>query len=265
MSKRESSQITADLDTRIQTNQVFGDNDLDEWLLSQLNPKRGERILDAGCGTGNHLIKLAQRTAVDDSCMGFDLSEQSVQQAAEKARKAGVRIKFVVGNLDELDALGIANESFDTVTSNYALYYAENAAKTLSVLAQKIKASGRMAIMGPHADNNKQWFEFLRGFMTIPSSIERISGKFMEEVVVPFANEHFESVRVAEFVNNIRIPTYEDLKRYWVSNVYFKEEFDGGFEEHARRHFSNSSSFDFFKKGLLVVMNHVRNRKDAAR
>jgi len=258
MSKRESSQITSDLDTRIRTNQAFGDNDLDQWLVSVLAPKQGERILDAGCGTGNHLIKLAKSAAGDYECVGFDLSEPSIAEARTKASSSGVEARFLVANLNHLNSDVIADGAFDIVTSIYAIYYADDAKSALTTLARKLKPTGRMAVMGPHGDNNKQWFEFLSQFMKLPANIERISARFMDEEVRPFAENQFERVQILEFVNNIRIPTYADLKNYWVSNVYYKEELDGQFEACAQQHFAKFQSFDFFKKGLLILMNGRR-------
>ena len=259
MSKRESSQITSDLDTRIRTNQVFGDNDLDQWLVAKLAPKQDERILDAGCGTGNHLIKLANKTAVDNESVGFDLSEQSIVEARAKASAAGVKIKFLVANFSDLKTPAIPDGAFDIATSIYAIYYADNARNALTALARKLKATGRMGIMGPHGDNNKQWFEFLSQFMQLPANIERISARFMDEEIQPFAQERFEHVQILEFVNNIRIPTYADLKNYWVSNVYYQEQLDGRFEACAQQHFAKFQSFDFFKKGLLILMSGRRD------
>lgn len=262
MSKRETSQITSDLNTRIRTNQLFGDNDLDQWLLKTLDPGPGETILDAGCGTGNHIIKFAARTRTDDSCTGFDVSQSSIQEAQRKAGENGVRVRLLLGDMDDLDPGLIRDESFDTVLSVYAIYYARDVKKALAALARKLKPAGRMAVMGPHGDNNKGWFDFLSQFMKLPENIEKISARFMEEEVVPFARENFAQVDTYEFVNNIHIPSYEDLRNYWTSNVYYKEALNPEFERHAGEHFANRGSFIFFKKGLLVLM---KNRRDQGR
>jgi ubiquinone/menaquinone biosynthesis C-methylase UbiE len=253
VSKRETSQITKHLDTRVRTNRLFGDNDLDQWLLQIVDPKAGDAILDAGCGTGNHLIKLALQTQNDQNCIGFDLSEESISEAKRKASARGLRIKFVVGDLNEMDRSPVQNDSFDVVISIYAIYYADDPKNTLAELSRKITPYGKLIIMGPHGDNNKGWFDFLSQFMELPKNIERISSRFMEEEVLPFAKQYFSDVRAMEFVNRISIPSYIDFRNYWVSNVYYKEFLDPGFEKSARAHFAKRESFDFFKKGLCIV------------
>jgi ubiquinone/menaquinone biosynthesis C-methylase UbiE len=258
MSKRESSQIAADLETRFRTNHMFGDNNLDQWLVQKVSPRKGNRILDAGCGTGNHLIKLANSMGGENQCVGFDVSEQSILEARAKAAALGATITFVVASFRDLDSQLFPDASFDIVTSVYSIYYADDVKSALTALSRKLKATGRMAIMGPHGDNNKQWFEFLSQYMELPANIERISGRFMLEEVEPFARWRYRDVLVLEFVNNIRIPSYEDLRNYWVSNVYYRKELDDGFERFARQHFARFESFDFSKKGLLILMSGPR-------
>ncbi|MNF01212.1 Ubiquinone biosynthesis O-methyltransferase [compost metagenome] len=46
-----------------------------------LNPKRGESILDLGCGTGDLAYEIAKSGA---SVTGMDMSEAMIQQAQKK-------------------------------------------------------------------------------------------------------------------------------------------------------------------------------------
>ncbi len=44
---------------RIDLQQQFGTNDLTAWFLELVGPKPEDRVLDIGCGSGNHLLPLA--------------------------------------------------------------------------------------------------------------------------------------------------------------------------------------------------------------
>jgi SAM-dependent methyltransferase len=54
------------------------------------------RVLDAGCGTGEHSLLLAEHGAKP---YGVDLAPTAVQRAREKARERGVRAEFVTGSI----------------------------------------------------------------------------------------------------------------------------------------------------------------------
>ena len=57
------------------------------------------KVLDVACGTGGHAIELAK---LGYSVVGFDISSKMLEIAAEKAKKAGVEIRFVGGDMIEL-------------------------------------------------------------------------------------------------------------------------------------------------------------------
>ena len=67
------------------------------------------RVLDAGCGTGEHALLAAAHGA---DVVGVDLSPRAIEQARRKAAERGVPARFEVGNALDLEQLGI---SFDTV------------------------------------------------------------------------------------------------------------------------------------------------------
>lgn len=62
-----------------------------EFLLEELRPPAGARILDVACGTGRHAIPLAARGF---QVVGIDLSAGMLEQAQAAAAEAGVEIEF---------------------------------------------------------------------------------------------------------------------------------------------------------------------------
>lgn len=61
---------------------------------------RPRAILDLGCGTGNHDLPLARR---GHDITGLDLSASQLSVAREKARRAGLPIRFVRGDMRSFD------------------------------------------------------------------------------------------------------------------------------------------------------------------
>ena len=67
------------------------------------------RVLDAGCGTGEHALMVA-RMGLDAT--GIDAAPTAIEIAKKKARDRGLEARFVVWNALELASL---NQQFDTV------------------------------------------------------------------------------------------------------------------------------------------------------
>ena len=67
---------------RIDLQQQFGTNDLTAWFLELVGPQTGDRVLDIGCGSGNHLLPLADICA---EVTGIDVSAKLVRETQERA------------------------------------------------------------------------------------------------------------------------------------------------------------------------------------
>jgi len=69
-------------------------------ILNDLFKKRGvERIVELGCGTAPHLIRLCQRGY---QCTGIDTSGESLKLAALAAKEAGVNLNLLQGDAKEI-------------------------------------------------------------------------------------------------------------------------------------------------------------------
>jgi cyclopropane fatty-acyl-phospholipid synthase-like methyltransferase len=67
------------------------------------------RVLDVGCGTGEHALLAA---SLGLEATGIDVAEAAIERARHKAVERGLEARFVVGNVLDLADLG---ERFDTV------------------------------------------------------------------------------------------------------------------------------------------------------
>ncbi|UCC87337.1 MAG: class I SAM-dependent methyltransferase [Anaerolineales bacterium] len=76
--------------------------------LSEANEIRG-RVLDVGCGTGEHVLYLAE---LGQEAWGVDSAPAAIEKAKTKAQERGLAANFLVGDATELQRLG---RTFDTV------------------------------------------------------------------------------------------------------------------------------------------------------
>lgn len=252
MSERETSQITDDLANRISINNNFGNVDLSAWLLSKLSLDDGETVFEMGCGTGKHIIEFAKAVKTPYACTGMDISKPSLDNAAAAAQSAGINIKWIHNSMDEFDDY---SELYQTVIFIYSLYYSNNVNNVLSKACKLLKNNGRIVVIGPYSDNNKKWFDFIGQFMILPDNVKKSTTSFMYDDVLNYAVGHFGNIVCNRFVNTVHIPDIHEFKKYWKSNIYYKEEYDEAFEKYSKEYFIRHKSFTYDKVGLLVCMS----------
>ncbi len=88
-------------------------------LFGMLPDLRGKKILDIGCGMGQHARQYADMGAA--SVLGIDLSEKMLAYA--EAHNSGSNITYRRMAMEDLDTIG---ETFDLVTSSLVFDYAED-------------------------------------------------------------------------------------------------------------------------------------------
>jgi trans-aconitate methyltransferase len=102
-------------------------------LLPLLNPRPNERILDAGCGTGQLTAKIAESGAHVD---GIDHSPDMIG----KARAEFPKLRFDVADLTSF----AVDDPYDAVFSNAVLHWVRDADAAARCLAAALKPRGRL-------------------------------------------------------------------------------------------------------------------------
>jgi SAM-dependent methyltransferase len=102
------------------------------------------RVLDAGCGTGEHTLMCAE---LGLDATGVDLASKALEAAGRKARDRGLSARFLrwdARNLAELD------EVFDTVLDCglFHVFDADDRAAYITSLGSAIRPGGRYFMLG---------------------------------------------------------------------------------------------------------------------
>lgn len=100
--------------------------------LAQLQP--GEKVLDAGCGTGTLAIEAARRVGETGAVFGIDASPEMIATARAKAASHGISVSFEVARAE---ALPFPDGHFDVVLSSLMLHHLPRA--TRQAFAQEIR------------------------------------------------------------------------------------------------------------------------------
>lgn len=114
--------------------------DIHELVVKKLHPEPGDRWLDLACGTG----AVAERAAMSGAKVtGVDLAPALVDTAQRRADELGLQIDYQVGDCERL---GLADASFDVVSSTCGIMFAPDHEATARELARVVRPGGRLAL-----------------------------------------------------------------------------------------------------------------------
>jgi len=127
------------------------------------------RVLDAGCGTGEHALMCA---ALGLDVTGVDLASAAIGRARDKAHERGLSARFLVHDALRLGDLG---ESFDTVVDCglFHIFHGDDSVAYVDSLASVLVAGGRFFLLCFSDRQPGQW--------------GRVHGVTEDEVTVAFA------------------------------------------------------------------------------
>ncbi len=141
-------------------------------LVGDARLRKGDSVLDLGCGTGYPAILAAGAVGPEGSVTAVDLSEEMLSVARRKAAGRGiVNIDFKSGDVSELD---FAPGSFDAVLSRFCMMFLPDLSSTLAEIAKVLKPGGYLtAAVWSSMEKNP--------FITIPV---KVLSKFTDVPVV---------------------------------------------------------------------------------
>ena len=239
------------LSIRIATHDQFAKYEVNDWILKNLNLKKGERILDIGCGSGKQLIPYAKIVGEKGLAFGVDLSEELLEESKETAKKAKVSIKVKRCSMEEL-AEGLGKERFDASTSSFAIYYSKDIDKTVSDIYSLLKEGGRAFVCGPTEGNNKELAKLHAKVAPLPSKFIEHT-QFMAKTALPTFKKHFKTVNTSIFENPITFPSKKAVLDYWSSYTLFNEKAKAKFESLLDEYFAKKSEFVTHKVVLGIL------------
>lgn len=101
------------------------------------------RVLDVGCGTGEHTLLAASRGA---DATGIDISPLAIERARGKAAARGIRARFEVGDVLRLADLGL---TCDTIIDSglFHVFDDDSRARYVESLASALRPGGTCYLM----------------------------------------------------------------------------------------------------------------------
>jgi 2-polyprenyl-3-methyl-5-hydroxy-6-metoxy-1,4-benzoquinol methylase len=115
-------------------------------LFSLLPDLEGLRILDLGCGFGEHCIEFVRRGA--ERVVGIDISEKMLEVA--KAENSDPKIEYINLPMEDLDRI---DEKFDLVISSLAFHYVEDFSGVVKRIHEMLNPGGLFVFSQEHPLN----------------------------------------------------------------------------------------------------------------
>jgi demethylmenaquinone methyltransferase/2-methoxy-6-polyprenyl-1,4-benzoquinol methylase len=168
-------------------------------LTAEAVVERGDRVLDACCGTGD-LALAASRAG--GRVVGLDFSERMLERARRKSKE----IEWVRG---DVLALPFPDAAFDAATVGFGARNVEDLGACFRELARVLRPGGRLGVLeitrpaGPAAPFFRLWFDGLiplagkvlpggSAYTYLPASVRRFPGP--EDLAAVMADAGFSDV-----------------------------------------------------------------------
>ncbi|MEV5437662.1 class I SAM-dependent methyltransferase [Streptomyces sp. NPDC052682] len=112
--------------------------------VAELGLRAGDRVLDAGCGTGRALPPLRAAVGPSGVVVGVDLTPAMLEQAVRAGRDRAGRLL-----LADVTALPLRSESLDAVFGAGLVSHLPDPAENLRELARVVRPGGVLALFHP--------------------------------------------------------------------------------------------------------------------
>lgn len=173
-------ETTNDLLKRIDIHSRYGGKNIDHWMLDILPLKKGDSILDVGCGAGKQCFLYDDFLESDAKIAGGDVNEDLLDKARSENQRRGKRCTFTF--LDFNDKFPFPNDWFDLSSCCFAIYYAENIPYTISEFHRILKPGGTLFTSGPMPQNKQLFYDIIKEATGFPIPPMPGSSRYSTEI-----------------------------------------------------------------------------------
>ncbi len=120
--------------------------------------KRGDKVLDVGCGTGDQAILVKHLVGDSGEVYGSDASPKMIEIAQNKAEISNIDVNFQV---DLIENISHSDASFDVVMNSLVMHHLPGALKSIGVneFYRVLKPGGSVYIVDMEPDGGGSPFQ----------------------------------------------------------------------------------------------------------
>ena len=148
-----------------------------EAIFPKLPVRKGDRVLDVGCGWGDTTMKLARMVGPEGAVAGIDCCDAFLDTAKEDVATAGLsNVRFVRGDAE----VALPEEEFDFVFARFGTMFFANAVAGLRNMRKSLKPGGRMVHIVWRDPKDNPWLSMAKNevlrFLPPPGEDARTCG-----------------------------------------------------------------------------------------
>lgn len=255
MSKRFNADTQA-LKEREKVNATGAIYNLEDWIIEQVQPCAGVKVLDLGCGTGKQIFALAKLVSPTGSLVGVDISKEAVETVSERARRENLTyITAVQSSLDDVLEL-LKAERFDLIISSYAFYYAADMRRLFTGLRSFLNAQGQIFVCGPGDGTNQEIINMMNCFLPSQSDKALPIKDFMDDSDLTAISSFYAKLTTVRLQNQIKFLAPDSVLQWWRNHNSYAPEIDGAMAQAIRAHFEDHPEF-MLSKNVLGIHGHA--------
>ncbi len=205
---------------RIEANIKYTDLKLEDWLLKHLPVRKGQTMLDIGCGGGNLFPTFGKKVGPQGIIVGADKSDELLAEA-RKVKAPGRRV-LMSWNMN--DPLPFLEGTFDCVVSTFAIYYVDDVNAMTKSIHKVLKPRASVMLIGPGDRNAWELYEFNKQIFGIGKD-EKVNQRSsrLENEFYPAIKEVFKNVKLTTIPINLVFPNKKEYIRYYLATLLYEE------------------------------------------
>ena len=122
-------------------------------LIERIAAKKGEKILDVGCGGGITTLKLAALAGEGGGVLGVDVSRQIIDVAIKRAEDS-TNIEFQHSDAASTE---FGENKFDLITSRFGVMFFDDPVAAFKNLHRSLKPTGRLVFLCWRTPKENPW------------------------------------------------------------------------------------------------------------
>lgn len=194
-------------------------HNVDQEVAGKLDLKKGDKVLDVGCGEGKFLQRVAS-VYPDSSFVGLDISAGMFKDA-KQLKTNDPNIEFVVGDIQKME---FNDQAFQRVTAMHMLYHVPDIHKGISEMARVLSNDGVCMVTANSLKSKTTKGELkiavaeMLGRMNYPDPSERFNIEEGESIL----RSYFKDVQLITYESQLKLTDpipyveyFDSLREFW--------------------------------------------------